>query len=98
MHGPKNKKMKMDGRLDGCLLARGPTLHTYRELFCELLHGFMCAWTSERPASIAEFERVQTLFLAQVRRRLTGLTEQIADLPLRSKPSTSEGGTTCKDD
>eukprot|EP00966_Prymnesium_polylepis_P216036 5001212-Prymnesium_polylepis.2 len=74
-----------DGRLDRCFFVRGATLRTYRELFREIMCGFLRVWTQEAPASIAEFERVQTLYLSQVRRRLDGTADRITELYVSEK-------------
>ena len=62
----------LDGRLDRCFFTHGATLRTYRDLYCELVRGFVRTWTSEAPESIAEFERVHTLYLTEVRGLLDG--------------------------
>lgn len=62
----------LDGHLDCCFFMHGATLRTYRDLYCELVRGFVRTWTSEAPESIAEFERIQTWYLTEVRGRLGG--------------------------
>lgn len=68
-----------EGRLDRPLLARGVSVRTYRELYCELLLEFILSWAREPPESIMEFERAQQTFLAAVRGRLDKGAERLSE-------------------
>lgn len=70
----------MEGRLDRCFLVRGASLQTYRNLFCEMLCGFLRTWKSEAPGSIGEFQRVSSFYLTETRRRLEGNADHITNL------------------
>ena len=70
---------------DRCFYIRGVTLHTYHDLFCEIMCGFLHMWKREAPLSIGEFERVQSSYLEEVKKRLDGKAERIAELVVSAK-------------
>ncbi|KAL1515938.1 hypothetical protein AB1Y20_002552 [Prymnesium parvum] len=70
----------VDGKLDRCLCVRGASLQTYRNLFCEMLCGFLRLWESEAPAGIECFQRMSNAYIADVRRRLDGSADHITTL------------------
>ena len=63
--------------LDRCLLARGATLASYRELFVELFVGFCDEWTRRAPESVMAFEEVAAPYVARIREHLRRGGEQL---------------------
>ena len=65
------------GMLDRCLLVRGATLASYRDLFVEIFVGFSDEWTQKAPESVMAFEEVAAPFVERIHERLRRGGEQL---------------------